>query len=303
MAFQEEFEMSVNENMQDDDQHGRAPSFDDGKGADMKRRHFHETEAEDFNDKKDQPPRFSTLMGVAPKPAQPQPPPPPPPPQFYHEYYLPPREPRRGVYLSMPIFIVFVLVLFFESTLLFAYTIFGMYYNAPIGMFSWSQSNTTIAGCACDNSNPTFNIIMPSANGENISVTPTSSTIATSTTTDAKLVASGILSALAGLGNVSSTSSPIALVTITPTRSTVTSVKLLTADPSGNIIEPSMKVLTSTQMVDAPIPTSSAGITSRDVGAWAMISSGIESAQDSVSVTATSEGSAGTPTATSSGGS
>ncbi|KJY01605.1 hypothetical protein TI39_contig285g00049 [Zymoseptoria brevis] len=53
----------------------------------------------------------------------------------------------------------------------------------------------------------------------------------------------------------SSTSSPIALVTITPTRSTVTSVKFLTADPSGNIIEPSMKVLTSTQIVDAPSPT------------------------------------------------
>ncbi|SMY28299.1 unnamed protein product [Zymoseptoria tritici ST99CH_1A5] len=67
---------------------------------------------------------------------------------------------------------------------------------------------------------------------------------------------------------VSSTSSPIALVTITPTRSTVTSVKFLTADPSGNIIEPSMKVLTSTQIVDAPSPTSIETMPSETFSDW-----------------------------------
>ncbi|SMR59090.1 unnamed protein product [Zymoseptoria tritici ST99CH_1E4] len=67
---------------------------------------------------------------------------------------------------------------------------------------------------------------------------------------------------------VFSTSSPIALVTITPTRSTVTSVKFLTADPSGNIIEPSMKVLTSTQIVDAPSPTSIETMPSETFSDW-----------------------------------
>lgn len=40
---------------------------------------------------------------------------------------------RRGVFLSMPVFVLLVVVLLFESTLLFAYTVIGLYQNLPPG--------------------------------------------------------------------------------------------------------------------------------------------------------------------------
>jgi hypothetical protein len=321
MAFHEEFEMSVNANMQVDGQPGRAYGIEGG-GADVKKNFPGQTVEEDYKDKKDpylqpaeddfdhkkdRPPRFSTLMGVAPKPASSPPPPPPlppppPPPVFFHEYYPPPREHRRGVYVSMPLFIVFVLILFFESTLLFGYTLIGLYGNAPTGMFSWSKTNTTTTECACGYTVPSINIapnfIIPGAAQAKdviLTTTPTSSTSAASatltptSTLTTTVPVSGILSMIANLGALASTTSTSsqAIVTITPTRSTITSVKMLTADASGNIIDPSMKTLTSTTVVDPPKPTSTAGISSRDEGAWALISGGIEQAQNSVSATVT----------------
>jgi hypothetical protein len=313
MAFHEEFEMTVNNNMQKDDQPDLTPAVEGDDGADMKKGHFAATVQDEFHDKKDHPPRFSTLLGVAPKPAPPPAPPPspPPPPPFIHEYYPPPREHNRGVYIAMPLFILFALIIFFESTLLFAYTIFGMYSNAPSGLFSWKSNTTT--GCSCDNSYPAINIapnfIMPGAAqpSENLltaTVTSGTTTTTPSPTTNAGL--SGILNIVGGLGKASSASSAAAVVTITPTPPTVTSVQFLTADASGNIIDPTMKTLFSTTVVDAPKPTDTAVISSRDEGAWAAIVSGaLEDAQDGLSASVTSLGSivSATAAATSSGGS
>jgi len=87
-----------------------------------------------LSEKKDRPPRFSTVF------AKPTPPIP-------YRDDDPPRERKRsGVFIPMPLFILFTALLLLMSTFLFAYTVIGLYNNRPAGLLS---QPSPINGCDC----------------------------------------------------------------------------------------------------------------------------------------------------------
>lgn len=115
--------------------------------------HHHKSKAEA------PPPRFSTLFTQPPpQPHQQQqshPQPTPLPQPLYQNPYPPP---RRGIHLPTPFFILLTAILFFESTLLFAYTLLGLYSNLPppiLALAGVSKTENTnvneigVGGCEC----------------------------------------------------------------------------------------------------------------------------------------------------------
>ncbi|KAK5132560.1 hypothetical protein LTR08_008877 [Meristemomyces frigidus] len=161
MSFKKVFERRVNENMQEN-KAGRAPPPEVADpDVDMKKQYPPSSPepqglAEDleWSEKTDRPPRFSTLFDVAP----------PLPPRAFDGY--PERKRKSGVFLPTPLFFIFAIILVFESTLLFAYTVIGLYNNLP------SRLVPVGAGCACElmDRQPAVNIapnfVMPQAQAQ-----------------------------------------------------------------------------------------------------------------------------------------
>ncbi|EME80224.1 uncharacterized protein MYCFIDRAFT_212000 [Pseudocercospora fijiensis CIRAD86] len=274
MHFQEIFEKSLNDNMYetDDCQPGRAPPAEaidanmdlKKKGCPSPQPHVQDHE---LSEKKDHPPRFSTLFGSSPAPA-----PQPPPREYVREYYPEPKR-QSGVFIPMPLFIIFAIILFFESTILFAYTVIGLYNNAPSRLFPWAGAGIATTSAVCEhNQAPSIinapNFIVPGQGPAHqgteimtqfVTFPPTqrsSSTSSSSADTAAAITdIAAILGSLAS-STTSSESQSIAIVTVAPERSTATSIKFITEDASGNVVsaQPTPTV-TQTTFVDPPKST------------------------------------------------
>ncbi|KAK3712610.1 hypothetical protein LTR37_009053 [Vermiconidia calcicola] len=254
MPFKRVFERNVNRNMQEGEQ-GPAPNQDEVEES--KTEHPHDTkepeyeiEDEELSEKKDRPPRFSTLFAPTP------------PPQVIERIIESPKK-RSGVYLPTPLFVVLAFILFFESTLLFAYTIIGLYNNMPAGILPFGSPSPVGPGCPClpgtQGINISPNFIMPGANGEVQTVTATaplpstSASTETTTATTSSPDAAKLLSLLTSAIDPTSTEQPgvvfsTKVVTSTPEQETITSSTMKT------VIAGQPRV-TSTKIVD---PTSSA---------------------------------------------
>ncbi|KAK3114289.1 hypothetical protein LTR53_007539 [Teratosphaeriaceae sp. CCFEE 6253] len=263
MPFGQHFEKRVNTGMQEDIDH----SGDAGvskTGCPRTPEFTAEVADADMSEKKDRPPRFSTLFGAAP----------PTPTRNFESYPSPAR--KSGIWLPTSLFVLFAVVLLFESTLLFAYTVIGLYHNLPAGLIS-----TMPQGCNCEARQPTVNIapniVMPQAqaavthtitvSGEGVlsNVLPTilaSSTNTIDTSSQAAAIASNVLGMLS-IATASSSHSTSAVASVTgattstlilsvvpPPRSTVNSVKLVTVNPAGSTLPPRPTV-TQTTVVDA----------------------------------------------------
>jgi hypothetical protein len=288
------FEKQVNDDMQHDGQPGRAPSHElESKTSDRKAKAHPppqpQHEDEEIHEKGDLPPRFSTLFGTMPTPR----------PAAQHEVireYIPEPKRKAGVFMPMPLFILFAAILFFESTILFAYTIVGLYNNAPSRIFPWAGPGTASAVCETGQKSPAINIapnfVMPggadavtqyvtvtavstvtasTSSSSTTTTTTTSSTSSSSTSTSttstssvnassqAAAMASDIAQILDGLQSRSSSttsSTSVAIVTIGPAPSTVTSVKLITQGASGEAQSAGAQpTVTQTTFVDPPRPT------------------------------------------------
>jgi len=289
MPFKQIFERRVNSDMQSSNGGSQAAVANEEADAEKRRSTpVLDPEADDveYSEKKDQPPRFSTLFGVAP----PQPP-------VFESYPHPKR--NSGIDMPLPLFVVFaVILLFIESTLLFAYTVIGLYNNLPTQLVP-----STAALCNCDNNrHPAINIapnfVMPQAQAlvtQTVTVArdgplgdtlPTISTISSSSTTSlisgsksstssigtstpGAAIASDLLGLFGSLALPSSmttttsssstkvvtadpgaATSTLILSEIPPPRSTVNSVQLITVDASGSTLQPQSTV-TSTAVFDA----------------------------------------------------
>ncbi|KAK5113874.1 hypothetical protein LTR85_010407 [Meristemomyces frigidus] len=295
MPFKNVFERRVDENMQQAEA-GKAPPAETVDADPEMKIELPpptpdiEAEAQDheWTEKKDHPPRFSTLFS-APVPQ---------PPRQFESYPEPKR--KSGVFLPTPLFIILAVILLFESTVLFAYTVIGLYNNLP------SRLVPGAAGCACEgiDRQPMVNIapnfVVPQAPaavtqtvtmvGEgslpdtlSTSTSMTAGSISSSTsaessstssvdnTSQAAAAASNILGMFGTLKSsttTSSSSSHIAVVTVTPTSteilsevqptpSTVQSTLLLTVNAAGSTLSPDSTAL-STSAIDAAQTTASA---------------------------------------------
>ncbi|TKA77595.1 hypothetical protein B0A55_03142 [Friedmanniomyces simplex] len=236
-----------------------------------------ETEDADMSEKKDRPPRFSTLFGVAPTlPAR-----------EFESYPEPQR--KSGIWMPTPLFVLFAVILLFESTLLFAYAIIGLYSN--LGLVPSGP-----ASCNCESNRPAINIapnfVMPQAQAPIMQTTtvtvlgngllsdllpaptiPPSSGITMSTSTgssttadsspQAAAIASNVLGMLNSIATAPSSmtgstsitrvpgvaTSTMILSQIPPPQSTVNSVKLVTVNPSGSTIL-ARPTVTATTVID-----------------------------------------------------
>ena len=218
MPFNQAFVRDVNRNMQED-----APVCEPNEEANIKK-HLKAGEAkgeeEDYelSEKKDRPPRFSTLFGGIP------------PPQIIERYMEPPKK-RKGVYIPLPLFIILAIILFFESTLLFAYTIIALDNNLPSGLFPIGSTRVDDCNYA---QQPAINVAPKffvgaadtSAQPDVLSLT------STSTTSTTKPTAEG-------------TAHTTKVVTVTPTAVAVSSVVNLTVDQNGSTLSPSPTSTTS----------------------------------------------------------
>lgn len=233
--------------------------------------------------KEDRPPRFSTLYSTPPAslPAAPH--------QF-ESYPVPKR--KSGVFLPTPLFVLFAVILLFESTILFAYTVIGLYANLPSQLM-----HTNSVGCNCApaaeaqhavNIAPNFIIQQPAQ--EHIvtttapgvlpdMVTPSSTSISSASTSSASslssLLAPDIASEVAGILTSLTTSTKsapsMAIVTTvyTPPVSTLsptvvaTSVQEINVDANGSTHWPStttlVTVVSSSPSVQARTGVSNAG--------------------------------------------
>jgi hypothetical protein len=265
MPFKQVFERRVNRNLREGEQGPAPPEIIEEDGdikpkVDSKGIEYEEEDIE-LSEKKDRPPRFSTLF------TQPAPP------QIIERYVEPSR--KSGVTIPTPLFVVLAFVLFFESTLLFAYTVIGLYNNVPSGLLSFGGSTTAVMeGCNCGTGQAGINIapnfIMPGANAETTTVTADASTTSdttkatttsststhtsssSSSSTTSSIASSIDLSIAAGLasflrGDATTTSPSIAhttkVVVVTPKQSTVLSTKDVTVIAGQS---------TSTSFVDVP---------------------------------------------------
>ncbi|GAB1733758.1 hypothetical protein NU195Hw_g8826t1 [Hortaea werneckii] len=283
MPFRKTFERRVNEEMQENAEAGPAPRPESMDPYPNSKKPIPpatpDMEAEDieWSEKKDQPPRFSTLFGVTPSSAPREP----------ENLPVPPRrQPTRGVTLSTPIFVGLVVILLFESTLLFAYTVIGLYKNVPSGIIPGVGAS---AGCRCnEDPRPAINIApnfmipqsqneatetvtvtttpSPSPPGSTTTSKPSSTSTSTSTTSSdpASQAAALVASMLGQLSTSTSSPSPTTttstssssptksttIITETPSQSTVRSTKLVTVNAEGSTLPSSPRsTVTSTKLV------------------------------------------------------
>ncbi|KXT07712.1 hypothetical protein AC579_7858 [Pseudocercospora musae] len=254
MHFKEAFETSLNDHMyeNDDGQPGRAPPAE--ADMDIKKKEYPppqpDVQDHELSEKKDHPPRFSTLFGSTPAPA------PQPAQREYVRQYYPEAKRKSGVFIPMPLFIIFAIILFFESTILFAYTVIGLYNNAPSRLFPWAGAGVATTTAVCEHNQPPSivnapNFIVPGqgqAQGTEIMTqyvtispsqtsTSTSSITSSSSSINTAAAVTDIAGILGSLGSsITSQSGKVAIVTVAPERSTATSIKLITEDASGNVV-------------------------------------------------------------------
>ncbi|KAK5675783.1 hypothetical protein LTS10_011510 [Elasticomyces elasticus] len=270
MPFGQLFEKRVNADMQGENSHAQSAE-QSKKARPSTPQPEMEAEDADLSEKKERPPRFSTLFAN-----------PPPLPMRQFESFPEPKN-RSGIWMPNSLFVLFAVILLFESTLLFAYTVIGFYNNMPTGFMPSAP-----AACNCENSRPAINIapnfIMLQAQAAQQTITvvgdgllsktmlePATSTssstiISSSTTQEASSQASAIASNLLGIltstpatPTTSSTTSTTPLPdiatstlisSVTPPRSTVNSVVLITVNAAGSTLPPRSTV-TSTKTIDA----------------------------------------------------
>ncbi|EME39441.1 hypothetical protein DOTSEDRAFT_75199 [Dothistroma septosporum NZE10] len=298
MSFRHSLERKTNDHMQDDGQPGRAPP--EIEDADMAMKKGLSSPGypvdEKVYGKEQHPPRFSTIFG-----ANPAPPPPPPPQRGYIPDYYPPPQRKSGVFLPMPLFIVFAVILFLESTILFAYTVIGLYNNAPARLFPWAGHGGAVAtACNYGPQQPAVNIapnfIIPQAGQPLPDLVTTTASVSTSTSSSSASSTSSFSTSSTTNSDAAAAASDIAgifggltSVTASATRPTVTSVKLITEDPSGDVLTPRPTV-TRTTFINPPsntgtIADAAATISSNtnaqtssssyDAAAWASVSSAL----------------------------
>ncbi|KAK5693409.1 hypothetical protein LTR97_009978 [Elasticomyces elasticus] len=268
MPFKQMFEKRVNADMQGENSYAQESK----KARPSTPQPEMEAEDLDLSEKKERPPRFSTLFANPPPLSMRQP-----------ESFPEPKN-RSGIWMPTSLFVLFAVILLFESTLLFAYTVIGFYNNMPTGFMPSAP-----AACNCEANKPAINIapnfIMPQAqapqqtitvlgngvlsdiNSEPATSTSTSTTISSSTTQEASSQASAIASNLLGIltstpaasTTTSSTTSTTPLPdiatstlisSVTPPRSTVNSIILVTVNAAGSTLPPRSTV-TSTKTIDA----------------------------------------------------
>jgi hypothetical protein len=221
MSFPNNFEEDVNRNMQEDtEQRDHSEEKNIKKHLDAK---CEQEEDHELSEKKDRPPRFSTLFDGTP------------PPQIVERYIEQPRQKKRGIWIPLPLFIILAIILFFETTLLFAYTIIALDNNLGSGLFPISKTRLdTCPDQQAINVAPKF--YLGAANSEPGAVPDKAPTTTTSSTT--KPTATGI-------------AQTTQVVVVTPTPGPPPSSTLfLTVNPSGSTISPSPKS-TSTSTVNA----------------------------------------------------
>lgn len=225
----------------------------------------------DLHHKKDHPPRFSTLFTQQQPQPQPQPAVPAPLPQpVYLEPYPPPKTRKSGIYIPTPLFVLLISILFFESTLLFAYTIIGLYGNMPqpllamTGMSNTQTNNLTPQACEnrAVNISPNFYVGDDHTHHGTDTPTTTTTTATPSLSAARSAMASDFLALLrpsASDSDSASGSGSIATVTAdnveTRTsseqrqRSTVTNVKFVTRTSDSSASEPPRSTVTSVSWV------------------------------------------------------
>lgn len=263
-SFNKNFEAEVNDNMN--------PSRDsiskDQKGPTPSSSHSSpEADDHEYNEKmamKDQhqlPPRFSTIFDTK-RPATPT--------RAFESY---PQHPVRksGVYIAKPLFWALFAIFLFESAVLFAYTVIGLVSNMSSKLHI-NAAGAVVAGCDCSpqpiNISPNF--FMPGASQGSVVETTTTLSTSISTTSTSSSSSSSTQSISDGVSQLadiiksagtsstseSSTHTPTThVVTVTPPGPTIRSTVLLTVDPSGSTIPP-RSTITSTKVVDAePSPS------------------------------------------------
>ncbi|GAB7346095.1 hypothetical protein MBLNU457_4852t1 [Dothideomycetes sp. NU457] len=225
--------------------------------------------------------RFNEEFQDEHMPAPAPPPLPPSLPQQEPAYYPPPVEPQsvflsykppRRIWMPTPLFILFVLVFFFESSVLFVYTIVGLVNMLPPTRMPMSAPN----GCDCmpfvDRTSPANNApifftadqagpraVTPTIDPVTITITasssatPTSSMDTVSTSTSPKSVTSAIS---AVIGSIPQDSASI--LTVTAPASTLTVISTTTPPSLPSI---TTQTIISTAEPAAPTVTSIAFVT------------------------------------------
>ncbi|KAK0354021.1 hypothetical protein LTR94_014289 [Friedmanniomyces endolithicus] len=250
MPFSPTFEKQVNSNMREEDNPDQYAQ--ESKGGRMPTPQL-EAEAEDadVSEKKDRPPRFSTLFGAAPAlPAR-----------EFESYPAPSR--KSGIWMPTSLFVLFAVILLVESTLLFAFTVIGLYNNLPSRLIPSAAPAINIApnfimpqGQAIITQTTTVTVL---GNGLFSSIAVPSSTSVPSTAE----AASNLFGMLEGIGTPPSSTKPSSSATHTPgvatstmilsqmppPQETINSVKLVTVDPSGSTL-PARPTVTATTVID-----------------------------------------------------
>ena len=268
MPFKQVFERRVNEDMQDGGagpaprSPSPTPSFVD---TDVKKQpHSHkaksiyEAEDLDLSSKGDKtlPPRFSTLFDTT-RTADPAPPTP----RVVECCHRESRK-RSGVHLSTPVFILLVVVLLFESTLLFAYTVIGLYQNLPSGILSIAGAPAPVDGCHCEDEskqgviNFSPNFVFGEKGGEvmgQLSVIESMTALPSSATSTATTSPSSTPTTTTSSTTFSSSSS-VSIVTETPgvVHSTIVVTSSAESSETDTAVQPTV---TSVQIVDGPNTT------------------------------------------------
>ncbi|KAF1824184.1 uncharacterized protein K489DRAFT_408599 [Dissoconium aciculare CBS 342.82] len=280
MSFKKTFEKRLNRNMQQDSEVGESSSskIDD---MDIKTQPGPADDADDYdlNMKKDAPPRFSTLFGPAPPIVQSVPTPSP------RREYFPPPQRKSGIWMPWSLFIILAVMLFLESTVLFTYTVIGLYNNTPSRLLALAGQGiggsmpygmceplkATSPQPAAVNFAPNF--VMPqAAPASSITVTvtltttasattPTTSTSTTTSTTSASPTTSsksdaGVLTVTAPVHIVTETQTFGPTTTGTPSLATSTATGTTTTPNSGTVqagvfLPPIVLGTTSTAKTDA----------------------------------------------------
>jgi hypothetical protein len=226
-----------------------SPSPQEFEDADMKKldekkaREYEEEEDIELSEKKDRPPRFSTLF----EPTAP--------PQIVERYIQPKK--KSGVYIPTPLFVVLAIVLLFESTLLFAYTLIGLYNNLPNGVLPFGGSSSAITeGCNCADRgsiNISPNFIMPGAEVDGFTLTTATPSTIKPTPTESPSASISTVTDPAGFLE-SALSAKLATETSNP--AIVSTTKVVVKTPSQKVVE-----ITTEATVTAGQSTSTAVVT------------------------------------------
>ncbi|KAF2863593.1 hypothetical protein K470DRAFT_268015 [Piedraia hortae CBS 480.64] len=247
---------------------------------------------EDWSEKRDPPPRFSTLFPAAP-PSFPER-------SVERPAELPPRPSRApGVFLTTPVFIIIMATLTLEAMILFAYTTIGLYSNLPNRFVpnmrqvpqAINVAPNIVVPAASNGPAETITLISTTIVTTTASTTVTTTEATTATTTDATtdtttatattsvtptstadesskaaVMISDILGALSSrwtsnaVSTVTAVPSSTVFLTVVPPQSTVQSVTYLTVNPGGTpITSKTRTTVTSTTVIDATALPSKSG--------------------------------------------